>query len=134
MIMQLGIRGGGGVGGQVQKAYTNMFGRLMVTATEQLLGTIRTFVERWEPEELSIPMEGGTVEERKKAFIEMEREATVVYPSSDTTDWYIALQPRWFKEYISAEMGTVCDCVIGVVSNDFAEVQRVGVVVASTSS
>ena len=133
LVMQLGLSNLRGGGGQVQKAYTNMFGRLLNTATSQLIGSIRSFVMEWEPEELLIPSETGTLDERKQSFLDLDRQATVVFQGWETLDWSIAVHPAWFKQYISSDMGLVCDCIIATVSSDFRTITLLGEVPPSSS-
>jgi len=114
-----------GRGGKRQKLYSDSFGKMLELATSQLVGTVRRFVEKWEPEELSLPTL-DSYEERKKAVLEMEREATVVMESSIPIEWYISVKSSWFEKYVTDKMGHVHDCFIAKISNDFSSVEMLG--------
>lgn len=127
LVTQLGLTGDrSGTGGQVQKAYTNMFGEMLPVALSQIIGTIRRFVEHWEPRELSVSS-AERVEDRKDFVLSMERDATCVFTNRESSEWFIAVKPSWFKQYITEEMGTVCDCVIATLSADFSSITKRGV-------
>ena len=117
--------------GKKQKLNCDMFGKSLVTATSQLIGAIGNFVQNWEPQELEVPDQCTTAEERKQKILVMEREATTVICSESPQEWYVAVKSSWFKKYVTDEMGDVHDCYIARFSMDFSSIDMLGEVVIS---
>jgi len=115
-----------GRGGKRQKLYSDTFSRMVQHSTSQLIGTVRRFVEKWEKDELVIPEVSGSEEDRKRAVLDMEREATVVVQTTSPSEWFVAVKCSWFKQYVTEEMGDVHDCYIGKISNDFSVIDLLG--------
>lgn len=120
------IDSGEGRGGKRQKVYSDTYGKFLELATSQLIGSISEFVEKWEPEELTVPNCDGSMEERKRAVLDMPREATklIYYPSPP--QWYISVESSWFKQFITDELGNIHDCYIASISSDFSSIQLLG--------
>jgi len=66
------------------------------------------------------------LEDRKRAVLDMEREATVVVQTTSPSEWFVAVKCSWFKQYVTEEMGDVHDCYIGKISNDFSVIDLLG--------
>ena len=60
-------------------------------------------------------------------FISFDREATVVVRSEQVNCIFIAVKSECFFEYIIPLIGTVHDCYIATISNDWSEIDLHGV-------
>ena len=107
-------------GGGRQRDYINTFHTHYVAATNQLLSRVFQFVKHWEPQELQVCEVHG--ENFKEAVLNMERVATIILHCPIQNKYYIAVKAEWFRCYISSCMGTVHDCYIAVVSDDWKNI------------
>ena len=62
-----------------------------------------------------------------ESILSLDREATVVVRSEQVDSIFIAVKSEWFSEYITPLMGTVHDCYIATISNDWSEIELHGV-------
>lgn len=88
----------------------------------QLLGTIRCFVQFWEPGELNTVEEQGTIEERKCAILQMNHEATCIINAPSSDHPFITVRSDGFKPFVCSELGAVHKCQIAKNSKKFKEV------------
>ena len=63
-----------------------------------------------------------STEAQKDAVLNMDREATVILHKDNENTYYIAVKSEWFKQYISPHCGTVHDCYIARVSENWSEI------------
>ena len=109
-------------GGGRQRDYNNLFQKHMVKATYQLVSRIFDYVEFWAEDEVSSDI---IPEDDPKSFIlTMERNATKVLFSPNDSTYYIAIQSKWFSEFISPNMGIVHDSYIAKISSDFKSITK----------
>ena len=114
-------------GGGRQKSYADRYFNNFILATAQFVASIRQFVQYWFPNELQVPSTSKNQQERMESILSLDREATVVVRSEQVDSIFIAVKSEWFSEYITPLMGTVHDCYIATISNDWSEIDLHGV-------
>lgn len=97
------------VGGHRQKLYNDTFGSFLPIAYNQLIGVIAAYVKEWCPEELSASFL-STSSLRSAASTEREATREVFVPSINRR--LIAVSSKWFRQFISEELGEICDCYV----------------------
>lgn len=105
-------------GGQRQKEYADTFGRMLETATKQVIGNIGEFVKHWSWDEVTVEEDGQSSEERRGSVMSMSRTATRVWTLPSVGKTFISVDERWFRTYVTDAVGSVTDCYIAEVLND----------------
>ena len=113
-------------GGHRQRLYGDAFFSMLRLSLMQLLGTFYAYVRKWNDWELESPVVGEDTETRKKNFLEMNREATLIVKCPKSQRYFLTIQDEWFLKYISKDLGHVHDCYIAKVSEDFSEITCTG--------
>ena len=113
-------------GGRRQSEYSLQYTQNLPLALDQIIGAVRRFVAYWVPNELIIPSTSEDAEERRRAVLEMPREATLVLQIPTTQRMYISVRQEWFTQYISGDVGIVHDCYIAEIVSDCSGVELLG--------
>ncbi len=111
-------------GGGRQKNFNTQFQTNLANATYELINNIFNFVNYWTPSELFVPSNPPN-NDFKKAVLDIERESTVLVHSQNTDTLYIAVNEKWFTQYISPNCGVVHDCLIAFVSSDWKTISKI---------
>ena len=61
----------------------------------------------------------------KTTVLGLEREATILIHSQETSTFYIAVKSSWFSYFNSPNCGVVHDCVIAKVSPDWRDIIQI---------
>ena len=120
-------------GGHRQRMYGDAFLSMLRLSTMQLVGSFYAYVKKWNGWELDSPIIGDDIDTRKKKVMDMTREATVVMRCPSSNQYFLSIADSWFQEYISKDLGHVCDCYIASISEDFVNIHCIGTVSATTT-
>ncbi len=114
-------------GGGRQKEYADKYFKNFILATAQFVASVRLFVQYWFPHELEVPSTSECRQERMDSFLSLDREATVIVRSKQFDCIFIAVKSEWFSQYITPLIGTVHDCYIASISDDWSDINLHGV-------
>ncbi len=108
-------------GGGRQRDYNHFFHQNHRCAMHQLIHYIYDFVKYWEPGELAVDQDAPDNDYRG-SICDMDRTATRILYYALHETYYIAVRSEWFSTYISSCLGTVHDCYIAKISNDWTSI------------
>ena len=107
-------------GGGRQRDYNHFFHQNHICSMHQLIQSIYDFVNYWEPGELRVPNVDSN--NYRAAVCNMNRTATRLLHCGLQNAFFIAVRSDWFNTYISSCIGTVHDCYIAKVSDDWSTI------------
>lgn len=115
-------------GGHRQKLYHDTFATFLPKAFNQLIGCIRKFVEVWCPDELNVT--SLSISDGSSSTTHSRTATTEIYVPS-LKRRLLAVSWKWFKEYISAELGAIHDCYIAEFDDTTKQLNLLGSAVGS---
>lgn len=88
-------------------------------ATMQILDTACSFVEYWETEDLCIPTNQASLNQRKLDGFRTDKKATVFHSLFMHQKIFTSVNKNWWVQYIRPHFAIVHDCFIGEFDQDY---------------
>ena len=111
-------------GGGRQKIFSDRFMNNFNIAVDQFVGRVREFVQYWAPHKLQIPY--SDVPSYKGAILSTKRDITMVLFSEKFNIFFISVRHDWFSKFITPQLGSVHDCYIAKIEDDFKSIVLLG--------
>ena len=104
-----------GQGGKRQRQFQQIYSKLLPVAVKQLLNHIYGIVQSQVSNELVLVM---NEEEGSDRFGNEIRRATTILSTGKPNKFYLAVDQKWFSDFVSSAMGSILDCFIAQTSDD----------------